>query len=79
MIVHVKLFASARERAGADQLELDLPINADLFELRKILNDQYPCFREMTGRWAVNLEFVPESTRVGAVDEIAWIPPISGG
>ena len=79
MQVKVRLFASAREQAKTDQIELTTFPGATLQDLQAALNETYPRFNGMPGRWAVNLTFTSPHHRVQPHDEIAWIPPVSGG
>jgi molybdopterin converting factor subunit 1 len=76
MIVRVRLFAILRERAGTDGVELDLPSGARaadvLSELREVI-------RELPVVLAVNREYATPETRLAAGDELALIPPVSGG
>ena len=79
MIVRVKLFASAKDQAGADTLALTASFDTPLSGLRKLMDEAVPALRGMPGRWAVNLEFAPDEYVVKSGDECAWIPPVSGG
>ena len=79
MIVHVKLFASAKDQACADTIALSVSPGAPLSFLRQPLDDAAPALRGMPGRWAVNLDFAPNDYAVKSGDECAWIPPVSGG
>lgn len=80
MIVRVKLFASAREIAGTGSVDLRLPPSATLGQLREGLAESCPPLRGLPGRWAVNREFaVSDDVRIHPGDEVAWIPPVSGG
>jgi molybdopterin synthase catalytic subunit/molybdopterin converting factor small subunit len=76
MQVTVRLFASLRERAGADAVRLELPEHATVGEaLERLawLTDGVPVVL------AVNREYAPLEQRLGAGDELALIPPVSGG
>lgn len=76
MQVSVRLFAALRERAGADQLELELPEGscvADVLERLAGVTDGVPVVI------AVNHEYADETVRLAADDELALIPPVSGG
>lgn len=76
MRVHIRLFAGLRERAGADGLDLELPDGARVSDaLRAVgwLTDGVPVVM------AVNLEYADEDTELVADDELALIPPVSGG
>jgi sulfur-carrier protein len=78
-MANVRLFASAREAAGRGRDELPGATVADVLEAAR---DRYgPGFADVltTCRIWVNGEAVPEHTAVGADDEVAVLPPVSGG
>ena len=76
MDVTVKLFAGLRQRAGADELPLTLPDGARVADALTQLSDVTAgCPVVM----AVNQEFADESVVLHAGDELALIPPVSGG
>ena len=80
MIVNVRLFAGARELCMRDTLTLITSSPVTLAGLRELMNEAAPALKEATGRWAVNLEFVPSTDYiVQPGDEVAWVPPVSGG
>ena len=79
MKVSVKLFASAREKTGSEVAELDVASPARVQDLLTALRDVYPDLCSVTGRWAVNLDFVALEYPVTSEDEVAFIPPVSGG
>ncbi len=76
MEVTVRLFAMLRERAGAREVTLLLPEGARVADALAEL-------RDLAGGlplvMAVNREYADESTVLGAGDELALIPPVSGG
>jgi molybdopterin synthase catalytic subunit len=70
------LFAGLRERAGTDELELDLPEGAvvgDALERISALTDGVPVVM------AVNQEYADAELALHGGDEVALIPPVSGG
>ena len=76
MHVRVRLFAVLRERAGAGEIELELPEGArvsDALEQMKALTDGVPVVL------AVNQEYAERDARLFSGDEVALIPPVSGG
>jgi molybdopterin converting factor subunit 1 len=81
ILVRVLLFARARETAGADTVELRLPISATVAELRSRLAIQIPALASLLAgsAIAVNREFAEDSIALRENDEIALIPPVSGG
>lgn len=79
MNIQVRLFAAARERAGTDEVELAVLPDATLQDVQDAMHTVYPGFQGMPGRWAVNLVFAAPAKKIEAGDEIAFIPPVSGG
>jgi len=79
MTVH--LFAAARDLAGTATVVLDLPQGATVAELRQELLHQLPALATLLPRCliAVNHEFAPDALSLKPQDEIAVIPPVSGG
>jgi molybdopterin synthase catalytic subunit len=76
MQVRVRLFAALRERAGADEVELELPDGADVAAALSQLHaftDGVPVVM------AVNHEYADADTTLSPGDELALIPPVSGG
>ena len=76
MHVRVRLFAILRERAGTNELELELPDGAlvrDALERMRSLTDGVRVVL------AVNHEYAEEDVVLHGGDEVALIPPVSGG
>ena len=76
MEVTVKLFAILRERAGARELTLELPEGArvqDALDSLGELADGLPLVM------AVNREYADADAPLSPDDELALIPPVSGG
>jgi molybdenum cofactor biosynthesis protein MoaC/molybdopterin converting factor subunit 1 len=82
MQVELRLFAVFRERAGRDRLALELPDGATVADALAAaarepgLSDVLPA---MPARVAVNREYANEDAVIAAGDELALIPPVSGG
>jgi MoaE-MoaD fusion protein len=82
MTVSVRLFAILRERAGRDSVEIELPEGAtvgDAFDRLAETPGLADLVARMPLRMAVNREYADDATRIGVGDELAVIPPISGG
>jgi sulfur-carrier protein len=81
MKVSVKLFAVARQWAGADSVELDLPTPATVATVRKALLTRLPQLAQFGSqlRFAVNADYADDSLAVCAGSDVACIPPVSGG
>ena len=81
-MVQVRLFAMLRERAGRDSLELELPDGATVADAMALLARE-PGLDELLGqlpvRAARNREYVGEEEPLEPGDELALIPPVSGG
>jgi molybdopterin synthase catalytic subunit len=80
--VHVRLFAILRERAGRDSLALELVEGATVGDALEELAEQ-PGLGELLSLvplcTAVNREYAGTGARLSAGDELALIPPVSGG
>jgi MoaE-MoaD fusion protein len=76
MRVQIRLFASLRDRAGTELLTLDLPEGA-------LVSDALGELKWLTGDLrtvlAVNRDYASNATPLHADDELALIPPVSGG
>jgi molybdopterin converting factor subunit 1 len=74
--VRIRLFAGLRERAGAGELELELPDGA-------VVGDALERMSALTAGvsvvMAVNQEYADAGVALHAGDEVALIPPVSGG
>ena len=81
MTIHVRLFAIVREQAGMDHVALDLPESATVGDAREKLAVQLPALAPLLARaaFAVNRAYVPLSASLNEKDEVAVIPPVSGG
>ncbi len=76
MRVSVRLFAGLRERAGEDQIELELADGASVGDALAALSDLTDGISVVM---AVNREYADAATPLSAGDELALIPPVSGG
>ena len=72
----MRLFAMLRERAGARELVLDLPEGARVGDALAELSDLAAGLPLVM---AVNREYAAEDRVLSAGDELALIPPVSGG
>jgi molybdopterin converting factor subunit 1 len=81
MIVRVRLFARARDLAGEDALEIDLPSGGSVADLRARLGETCPALKPLLTRAAVavNEEFAGDEVIVLPSAEVALLPPVSGG
>ncbi len=79
--VTVKLFAIYQEIYKQKEITLKIPENSNVKDILKIIIQEKPSLKnwENITKLAVNLEFVSPEFQVKDGDEIALIPPVSGG
>ena len=75
----VRLFGPAREAVGSGETEVEGA--ATVADLLAALAERYPALREMleVSAVAVNCEYARPDRPLEQGDEIALIPPVSGG
>ena len=79
MQVTIKAFAGAREILGR-QIALDVPAPATVGSVWELLCEQHPRLREFNLRGlALNRDYAEADAAVNDGDELAIIPPVSGG
>ena len=81
MRVKTRFFAAIKDIVGTSEVELDLAPGTTAGNLLQRYCQQYPPLSRYANNAliAVNLEFVPPETRLQEGDEVAFIPPVSGG
>ena len=81
MTVRVRLFAVVRERVGVSSLELELPGGSTVAAARRALADRFPALADLLPAcaFAVNQAYVKLGSPLSDGDELALIPPVSGG
>ena len=79
--VHVRLFAMQRELAGTRSVELTLPAGATIEDAWSELVGRFPVLApgRPAVRFARNGSYAPAETALSNGDEVAMIPPVSGG
>lgn len=81
MQILVKFFGSLREEAGVKELAVELAAGASVADLRDRMAEQFSTFEKLGERLAssVNLEMAPPDQTLADGDEVAFLPPVSGG
>lgn len=81
MRVTVKLFARLREIAGADTLVREIDASATVADVWRALVRDWPSLSafDSTVSGAVNAEYARMTRAVNDGDEVAFLPPVSGG
>jgi molybdopterin synthase catalytic subunit len=80
VLINVRLFAGLRERAGTDRLQIELPEDAKVADVLAAMATT--AVGELKPREcvvAVNREYASADEPVNAGDEVALVPPVSGG
>ncbi|MGM0712158.1 molybdenum cofactor biosynthesis protein [Brevibacillus parabrevis] len=81
MTITVLLFAGLAERANARDIQLTLPENATVHDLLQAIREEYPVLAPLLGSSfvSINHEYAQPERVISAQDEIALLPPVSGG
>ena len=81
MHIRLLLFATCRDAVGAKEIDLDLEDGSTAGMLREELSSRYPKLQAMKNilSLAVNAEYVGDEIVLRNGDEVALIPPVSGG
>jgi molybdopterin synthase sulfur carrier subunit len=79
MIVKVKTFGISRDILGGREVELEIDGNS-VADLRSTLLLKFPQVKKLNSLFiAVNREYAADDQLLTLTDEIALIPPVSGG
>lgn len=80
MRVRTLLFATYRDLAGTDELELELPVGSTAADLVERLRARGGLERlPLEPALAVNRVYAALSTPLSEGDEVALLPPVAGG
>ena len=81
MRVKVQLYARLRELAGAAEWTGDVPAGATIADVWRAVAADHPALApfERNVSCARNEEFAKRSTAVADGDDVAFLPPVSGG
>lgn len=81
MLVTIHLFARLREIAGGSEFQRELPEGSTARTAWDALASEFPALAEYARAisCAVNEEYARLTTPLNDGDEIAFLPPVSGG
>lgn len=81
MKIKVKFFASYREAVGKEEIEADIEENTDVNGLLEVLKKKHPEIGTLSETLivSVNKEYATYDTILRNGDEVALLPPVSGG
>jgi molybdopterin converting factor small subunit len=79
--IDLRLYASIKDVLGKDRIGIEWTKNMTVGDLRKQLDASYPILSIVNARFSisVNRKPVDDSELIRNTDEIAVLPPISGG
>jgi molybdopterin converting factor subunit 1 len=80
-MIKVLLFGAAADRAGSREVELPVDEGVTLAEIWPLLAEMHPDLAPMrdTLAFAINGEYARKDAGVSPGDEVAVLPPVSGG
>jgi molybdopterin synthase sulfur carrier subunit len=80
MNIKVLAFGISKEIFGASSVEVELSNNATVYNLKYLLERDFPRLKQLKSYMvAVNNEYSLPGDTIHERDEIAIIPPVSGG
>ncbi len=81
MKLDVRLFAQARDLAGAEHVSVELPDSSTVADLRAAVAAQYPQLAPLTRNLliAIGTDYASNETMLSPDADIACFPPVSGG
>jgi len=77
----IKLFASLRQAMRSDEIKIDIDNEITVSHMKKIVFETFPNLKKLNIPFlvAVNHKFAKDSVVISIRDEVALIPPVSGG
>jgi molybdopterin converting factor small subunit len=79
--VSVKLFAKARDLAGSDLVEIEVPSAARASDVRRALGERFPALRPVLSNLllAGGADYATAATPIDPDSDLAFFPPVWGG
>ena len=80
MEVNILLFGITRDLVGQQKLTLKIPNASTVADFKKLMQEKYPKLSALNSvAIAVNSAYASDEQSISANDEVALIPPVSGG
>lgn len=79
--IKVKLFAILRERVGESEITITVPSGITVNHLNNEILKKYPQLKSFSNKFvtSVNCKVTTGDTVITSKDEVALLPPVSGG
>jgi len=77
----IKLFASLRQAMRSEEITVNIDNETTVSQMKKIVFETFPNLKKLNIPFlvAVNHKYATDSDVIGTKDEVALIPPVSGG
>lgn len=81
MKIDVRFFAQAQDLVGSEFVEIELPDECDVAQLRTTLRERFPVLEPIAGSLLITIDndYAENSRRIAESQEITCFPPVSGG
>jgi len=81
MTIRVKLFAMAKDIVGSDEIDVEVPDNGQVADLRIAVINAFPSLSAVIrhAMIAINTQYADDRAVLSADADVAVIPPVSGG
>ena len=80
MKINILLFGITRDLAGTRNISFEIPPGTTVAGLKKLITERYPALGDLDSvAVAVNNEYAGSDLLIREHDEIALLPPVSGG
>jgi len=77
----IKLFASIRQAMNSNEIKINIDNEITVLQMKQIIFETFPNLKKLNIPFfvAVNHKYVTDSDVITTNDEVALIPPVSGG
>lgn len=77
----VRLFAAAKQTAGRNSVDVELPEGATIGRLRERLAEEFPQLSGLIRQamFSIDAEYAGDKQEIHPDADVACIPPVSGG
>lgn len=81
MNVRIRLFAVAKQLAGADSIDVEVIDGGSVADLRRSMVERYPQLAPLAPHilFAIGSSYADDATKIPVNADVACIPPVSGG